>query len=197
MAWNDPTRRAIDERLAVEDKPVFFTAQEYRTLQAICDCILPQPERVEKIPLAAHIDRHLQLNGDSGTRYGPMPYDGACWKIGLAALDVEARSIYGMAFHELSAETADALLKRCQEGELRHAAWQDIPSKMFFQKRILSDIPGTYYAQPAAWSEIGFGGPASPRGYVRLQANRRDPWEAREAYPGKAEEAARANAGLA
>ena len=37
-----------------------------------------------------------------------------------------------------------------------------------------------YYAHPAAWSEIGFGGPASPRGYVRMQANRRDPWEAME-----------------
>jgi len=24
-----------------------------------------------------------------------------------------------------------------------------------------------YYMQPTAWSEIGWGGPASPRGYVR------------------------------
>ncbi|MGH6677602.1 MAG: gluconate 2-dehydrogenase subunit 3 family protein, partial [Bradyrhizobium sp.] len=43
------------------------------------------------------------------------------------------------------------------------------------------------YAHPAAWSEIGFGGPASPRGYVRLGANRRDEWEAAEHAPDSAQ----------
>jgi hypothetical protein len=37
-----------------------------------------------------------------------------------------------------------------------------------------------YYAHPQAWDEIGFGGPASPRGYVRMGFNRYDPWEAVE-----------------
>jgi hypothetical protein len=41
-------------------------------------------------------------------------------------------------------------------------------------------VVGIYYAHPAAWSEIGFGGPASPRGYVRLGFDERDPWEAEE-----------------
>ncbi len=43
---------------------------------------------------------------------------------------------------------------------------------------ILSAVVGVYYAHPAAWSEIGFGGPASPRGYVRMGLDERDPWEA-------------------
>jgi hypothetical protein len=43
---------------------------------------------------------------------------------------------------------------------------------------VLDEIVRAYYAHPAAWSEIGFGGPASPRGYVRLAAGRQDPWEA-------------------
>ena len=42
-----------------------------------------------------------------------------------------------------------------------------------------------YYSHPHAWSEIGFGGPASPRGYVRMDFDRRDPWEAAEAEPGQ------------
>ena len=45
---------------------------------------------------------------------------------------------------------------------------------------MLHDIGSAYYAHPTAWSEIGFGGPASPRGYVRMDENRRDPWEAVE-----------------
>ena len=48
--------------------------------------------------------------------------------------------------------------------------------------------------QPTAWNEIGFGGPASPRGYVRMDFDRRDPWEAAEAKPGAEAEARKANA---
>jgi len=48
---------------------------------------------------------------------------------------------------------------------------------------MLNTIVGLYYAHPAAWNEMGFGGPAGPRGYVRVNLNERDPWEAREAKP--------------
>ena len=37
---------------------------------------------------------------------------------------------------------------------------------------------------PDVWNEIGFGGPASPRGYVRMGFDKRDPWEAAEAKTG-------------
>jgi hypothetical protein len=52
-------------------------------------------------------------------------------------------------------------------------------------KGLFQEADGTrhvfaYYAHPTAWSEIGWGGPASPRGYVRLDFNERDPWEAAE-----------------
>ena len=196
LSWNDPTRRAVDERLAVEDKPLFFSNGEYLTLSAICERILPQPEPEKKVPLAAYIDRNMHRHGDAGTRYEPMPYDGECWKIGLAALEAEAQASFAASFHAIAAADADALLRRCQDGYLHHAAWGDVPPAMFFHRRILADIPAVYYAHPAAWSEIGFGGPASPRGYVRMQANRRDPWEAAEAHPGKDAAAARINANI-
>jgi hypothetical protein len=51
-----------------------------------------------------------------------------------------------------------------------------------------------FYSHPWAWNEIGFGGPASPRGYVRMAFDRRDPWEAAEAKPGDEAEARKANA---
>jgi hypothetical protein len=58
---------------------------------------------------------------------------------------------------------------------------------------VLLDIVSAYYAHPTAWNEIGFGGPASPRGYVRMGLDRRDPWEAVEAKPGEEETARREN----
>ena len=69
-------------------------------------------------------------------------------------------------------------------------------SKLFFAKRLLPDIVKAYYSHPTAWSEIGYGGPASPRGYVRMDFDRRDPWEAAEAKPGHEAEAAKTNARL-
>ena len=47
---------------------------------------------------------------------------------------------------------------------------------------MLRDLYGAYYSHPTAWSDIGFGGPANPRGYVRLAADRRDAWEPIEAH---------------
>ena len=46
---------------------------------------------------------------------------------------------------------------------------------------------------PASWNEIGFGGPACRRGYVRRNFDRHDPWEAAEATPGREVEARKEN----
>jgi hypothetical protein len=68
-----------------------------------------------------------------------------------------------------------------------------MPCNVFFRERVTHDVLAAYYSHPTAWNEIGFGGPAAPRGYVRMYFNRRDPWEAAEAYPGDGDAAHRAN----
>ena len=40
-----------------------------------------------------------------------------------------------------------------------------------------------YYSHPHAWNEIGFGGPAYPRGYKNVGVDKREPWEVRDAHP--------------
>jgi hypothetical protein len=79
-----------------------------------------------------------------------------------------------------------------QKGEVDSPHWP-FDARTFFNRRILADIPALYYSLPKAWNEMGFGGPASPRGYVRLDGDRPDPWEAIEAKPGEAAQAERAN----
>ena len=79
------------------------------------------------------------------------------------------------------------MLTRMQKGALTGAPWGDMPSKTFFKMRMARDIVLAYYAHPTAWSEIGWGGPASPRGYVRMDFNERDPWEAAEVKNGDIE----------
>jgi hypothetical protein len=49
-----------------------------------------------------------------------------------------------------------------------------------FWLMLVSDCAAAYYAHPWAWDEIGFGGPAYPRGYMRLRDGQPEPWEKRE-----------------
>ncbi len=49
-----------------------------------------------------------------------------------------------------------------------------------FWQQIIGDAADVYYAHPWAWDEIGFGGPAYPRGYTRLERGDPEPWEVRE-----------------
>lgn len=184
-SWNEATRRAIDERLALPREPRFFDAAQWRTLEAVCRRILPQPAERPPVPLAAMVDARVFAGRGDGQRDVRLPPLQEAWRLGLAALDAEARARHGRPFARLAAPAQDGLLRAMQHGELRHPAWERMPPALFFYQRLLHDITSAYYAHPTAWNEIGFGGPASPRGYVRLGENSRDPWEAVEAKPGE------------
>jgi len=110
-----------------------------------------------------------------------MPREGEAWRLGLQALDAEAKAAHGARFHTLAEAAQQSLLQQMERGELRGPEWGSMRSEDFFKRRMGRDVVLAYYAHPTAWSEIGWGGPASPRGYVRLDFDERDPWEAAEA----------------
>lgn len=180
-SWDDTTRRVLADRLAPLPPRRFFDAREWETLTALCETVLPQPERAEPIPLAPFVDAAMVENRTTGTRYAVLPPMQEAWRRGLAALDAEAEARHGRRFHLLDQEAREALLKRVDDEDVTASDWADLPPKKLFREVLAAEIARIYYAHPAAWSEIGFGGPASPRGYVRLGANRRDGWEAEEA----------------
>ncbi|MDQ2805134.1 MAG: gluconate 2-dehydrogenase subunit 3 family protein [Pseudomonadota bacterium] len=193
MSWNDATRRVVDQRLAVPREPRFFTEAEWQTLNAVCDRIVPQPKDRPPVPTASYVDEKLRLGNGDGYRHAAMPNQGEAWRRGLAALDEEARRRHGDRFHAISPAEQDALLRQVQEGEFEGGAWGDMPCKMFFSERIIHDVGSAYYSHPTAWNELGYPGPASPRGFVRMDFDRRDPWEAVEAKPGREEQARKEN----
>jgi len=193
-SWNEKTREVIDKRLAIPREPRFFSPAEWRTLHAVCDRIIPQSPNDEKVPLPAYVDEKMFLRRHDGYRYPGMPEQSEAWRRGLAALDEVARRDHGQDFAALDGAAQDEVLRRFDRGEAKADALGDMPANGFFNHRVIQDIVSAYYAHPVAWSEIGFGGPASPRGYVRLQLNRRDPWEPVEARPGEEARARRKNA---
>ena len=193
-SWNSKTREVIDRRLAPHPGPRFLSKDQFALLEALCARILPQDDRPEPAPLAAYVDEKLHLDKRAGYRNARLPPLREAWTRGLEALDAEARAAYGRGFAALDLGSQDRLIACMSRGELKAAAWGDMPCALFFKDRVMSEIPRAYYALPAAWNEMGFGGPAAPRGYVRLDVDKRDPWEAAERSEGGEARARKANA---
>lgn len=193
-SWNEQTRRVIDARLAIDpEQHRFFSDAEWVTLKALVDRIVPQPADRRPIPVAAMVDEKMHHNAGDGYRNAALPSMREAWRRALAALDAEAQPRHGRPFHEIGPAEQDALIAAMQTGDLHDPAWAGMPPKTFFAQRVVPDVVKSYYSHPTAWNEIGWGGPASPRGYVRMDFNRRDPWEAAEAKPGHEDEARREN----
>jgi hypothetical protein len=181
-SWNEKTREIIARRLALgAQQPKFFSAAEFSTVVAIAARIVPQPEDRPPIPVAALVDEKLHMQRADGFRRPGMPKEGEAWRIALRALDAETEAVHGKTFRDLDPAAQDPLLRRMEKGELESDAWQGLSSAALFTHRIGRDLVYAYYSHPSAWSEIGWGGPASPRGYVRMDFDECDPWEAVDA----------------
>jgi Gluconate 2-dehydrogenase subunit 3 len=194
--WDPKTRRLVTERVAHVPPYRFLTDGEARLLEAICDRLLPQDDRrpAERVPIAPWIDNRLAGNDGEGYRYAEMPPDPEAVRGGLRAIDGVAQAEYGRPFVEVDQPAQDAILGATAEGTDADGAWEGPPTKRWFQL-ILNQVLSFYYAHPAAWADIGFKGPSSPRGHMRLDLGRRDPWEAAERRPRSSTQIVRRNAG--
>ena len=191
-SFNDATRRVLRDRLdGHRSPPRFFRPDEYERLRAVMDTVLPQTERSEeeRIPVEAFLDEKLHRNDTDGTRHADMPPQREAWRHGLAAIDAEAQDHLGRPFLDLTPQERHAVLERIDTGKAEGPHWKELDPKRFFRSVLLKQAVKIYYAHPFAWNEMGFGGPAAPRGYLRLGPDMRDPWEAREARrPQRAEQ---------
>ncbi len=179
LSWNDPTRRAVDERLALVERKGVLDERLRAVLRAVVDRIVPQPTSRPPVNAAAILLDRIARDEGPGFRPAGLPRLASAWERGLDRIDAEARARGPSGLAELDGEAADDVLRAVEAGEVR-GDWGTLPPQVFWKWRLIPDIVSAYYSHPSAWSAMGFGGPASPRGYVRMDPNRRDPWEASE-----------------
>jgi hypothetical protein len=181
--WDEATRATVLAR--VEHVPAirFFTADQATLLAAVVDRVMPQDDRdaAHRIPIVPFIDERLHLGVTDGYRYEDMPADGEAHRLGLVAIDAIAVATYAHPFAALDSTSQDLVLKQIHDGEAPAAAeiWKRMPTHRYWML-LVNDVCQVYYAHPWAWDEIGFGGPAYPRGYMRLERGQREPWEVDE-----------------
>ena len=182
LSWNEATRIVVEKRLFSPPPRRFFTEEEWPLLKAVCDRIIPQ-SAADRVPLENFIDQKVAENLGDGYQKAGNPDMQQMWRRGLHALDEEAKVRFGQPFIDLPGGRQDDILHMIQQGDVRSPAWEEVPPNGFFKGRLLHDIVTFYYGHPNGWDEMGFGGPASPRGYVRMGFDRHDPWDAVPAKP--------------
>ena len=181
--WDDQTRRAVRQRLEEVPPIRFFTDEEARTLAAVVERIIPQPERSdhEKVPIVPWIDEKLYEDKRDGYRYEELPPQREAWRKGLAGINETAQALFDRkSFADLDPLSQDVVLTHVARGDAPGATWKQLPAARFFKSVLSITIIKIYYAHPAAWNEIGYNGPSSPRGHVRKWEGGVDPWEAHE-----------------
>ncbi|GHC68194.1 gluconate 2-dehydrogenase subunit 3 family protein [Streptomyces cinnamoneus] len=176
--WDTATAGVVLARLGPRRQPSlrFFTPAEEAAAEALLDLVLARSAEDPPVPVLSVIDARLATGEGDGWRYADVPEDPEAWRRSLAALDEEARLRHdGRVFAELGHGDRDRLLRHVLQ--LGGRDWYGMPAAHVWSlwTRYACEA---YYAHPSAWDEIGFGGPAYPRGYLRLGRGRRETWEA-------------------
>jgi len=171
--WDEETAGVVLGRLAPPPEPVrFFTEHERPTARALLDRLLGQDDE-PRIPVLEMVDERLLAGDGDGYRYHDMPEDPEAWRRSIAGLDADAETQWGRLFHQLRTDQQMALIEDVRTAD---GMWQGLPAARVFSLWLRYGC-ATFYAHPWAWNEIGFGGPAYPRGYANIGLNRREPWE--------------------
>lgn len=177
--WDPVTREAILARVDEVPPVRFFDAAQARCLRAFLDVVLAQ-DADPRVPVLEMVDAKLHDGRLDGFRYATMPDDRETWRLVARGLDEAAG---GDGFAGLDDEARRELVERFAGGELSGGAWEEIDPGQAWSV-VMRGALSEFYSHPWTWNEIGFGGPAYPRGYMRLQAgpSGREPFEAREAF---------------
>jgi hypothetical protein len=180
--WDDVTRSVVLDRVDNVPPYRFFEQREVMTLEALCDCVTAQDQE-PRIPVLAYVDEKLSENHGDGYQYFDLPTDQETWRTVARGLDEEARARGRDSFALLLVHEQHELVHCFAKGELYGGAWATFNLSRAWSL-VVRYVCEAFYAHPWAWNEIGFGGPAYPRGYATFgnpQLGEEEHWETKEA----------------
>ncbi len=170
--WDEVTREQVVARASTTPPVRFFSGEEAECLRVFCDVVLAQ-DAEPRVPVLEMVDAKLHDGKLDGYQYAFMPDDRETWRR-------VARHLRAEGLVTADGEQRQKIIGRFAQGEL---GWDDLDVATAWSV-VMRGVLSEFYSHPWAWNEIGFGGPAYPRGYMRLHAGPtgREPHEAREAF---------------
>ncbi len=178
--WDPVTRRLVLERVEQVPPLRFFTADEALTLGAFCDFVLAQ-DAEPKIPVLNMVDAKMFAGELDGFQHADMPDDRETWRRVAVGLDAAARQHGVQEFASAPHQVKHNVVEAFSSGELHGEIWDELPPSNAWSV-VMRAILSAFYSHPWAWNEIGFGGPAYPRGYARFGPGQRESWEGAPAF---------------
>lgn len=191
--WDAHTRTIVEKRLQPSKEPRFLTDHEWTTLTQLAKHLLFEDRKEILAFVVSHIDQRLYDRKGEAQRKPTLPSEDVLVRIGIKALDLIATARYDKSFHACDTDSQFDLVSTLQLGKLEAATgddpspdlspWMDPkksgPMQKALFKKLLGLMVDAHASHPTVWSEMGYAGPAYPRGYYRIGTGLTDPWEPR------------------
>jgi hypothetical protein len=176
--WDEVTADLVTARTGPPPRPRFFTDSEQASAAALLDQLTGQCDEPLGVPVLEMVDARLAAGETDGWRYADMPEDGQAWRDTLGYLDMDAQARCGTGFADAKERDQAAIIQAVQDASEWHGL--NAPRVWSLWTRYACTA---LYSHPHAWSEMGFPGPAYPRGYKNAGVGKLEPFEVRDARP--------------
>ena len=173
--WDDVTAGAVLGRLSHPTGLAFFTPAEVGVAGPLLDLLLAQ-DGEPRVPVLEMIDERLALGETDGWHHDDLPEDAQAWRETRAALDKEAAERFGRDFAGLARSEQAALVQAVQDASTWHGFVAAHVWSLWTRYACTA-----FWSHPWAWTEMGFPGPAYPRGYLNPGLGAREKWEVADA----------------
>ena len=180
--WDQVTADVVTARIGLPPPLKFFTGLDGPCARALLNLLTGQDTRDGEpaVPVLEMVDSRLAAGETDGWRYAEMPEDGQAWRDTLSYLDADAERRCGTSFADAPEADRVALVQAVQD--LKSADWHGLPAAQVWSLWTRYACTALY-AHPLAWTEIGFPGPAYPRGYKNAGVGKLEPFEVRDGHP--------------
>jgi hypothetical protein len=175
--WDPVTAGVVTARTGPPAPLKFFVGAERACASAMLNLLAGQVDE-PRIPVLEMVDARLAAGETDGWRYADLPEDGQAWRDTLAYLDADADARCGTTFAAAPEKDQAALLQSVLDG----GDWHGLPAAHVWSLWTRYACTALY-AHPSAWDEIGFPGPAYPRGYKNTGVGRLESFEVPDAHP--------------
>ena len=177
--WDAVTADLVSSRLGPQGPVTFFTGAEEACARVLLNLLTGQEDE-PLMPILEMVDARLAAGETDGWRYADMPEDGEAWRQTLAYLDADAAERCRTTFAGAPEEDQLALIQDVQD--LKSGGWHGLNAARVWSLWTRYACTALY-AHPQAWNEIGFPGPAYPRGYKNAGVDKLESFEVRDARP--------------
>jgi hypothetical protein len=176
--WDAATADVVTSRIGAFPDRQFFTDTEQACAAALLDQLTGQCDEPLGVPVLEMVDARLAAGETDGWHYADMPEDGQAWRDTLGYLDKDAHARCGTSFAEAPDRDQAAIIQAVQDATEWHGL--NAPRVWSLWTRYACTA---LYSHPYAWSEMGFPGPAYPRGYKNAGVGKLEPFEVQDRRP--------------